>query len=44
MLALIIADEQIAGGAAEGHVIAAGIDIEPVPIDQVVGMFLRQAP
>src|SRR5688572_22964884 len=41
-LSLVFADEEIAGGAAERECSAIGIDVEPVTVDDVVGMFLRQ--
>ena len=42
-LSLVLADEEIAGGAAERECSAVGIDVEPVAIDDVVGVLLRQA-
>src|SRR5262245_721838 len=39
---MVFADEDVAGGAAEGECSAIGIDVEPVTVDDVVGVFLRQ--
>ena len=40
-LALVFANEQVAASAAERECSAIGIDVEPMPVHEVAGMWLR---
>src|SRR6185436_8091311 len=42
VVAFVVAGPEVAGGAAEGGVFAAAVDVEGMAVDEIVGMFLGQ--